>query len=255
MSIELQFKDNAAVITINRERSLNALSFSLLADLDNALDEVAVANARVLILTGSGDKAFCAGADVKELYQKSLVEHKRGVELGQAVFSKIEGLAIPSVAMINGYAFGGGMEVALACTFRLASPNAKFGLPEVKLGLIPGYGGTQRLPRLVGQGRALEMILTGMTIDAQKAMEIGLVNRIVDAASVEAAISFSKEFTDHSLLTVNFARSAVMRGIGQPVNEGLKIEADLSTQAYCTVDASEGILAFIENRKPAFRDC
>lgn len=255
MSIELQFTEEVAVITFNREKSLNALSFALLAELESALDDVADSSARVLVITGRGDKAFCAGADVKELYRKSLVEHRRGVELGQAVFSKIENLAIPSIAMINGYAFGGGMEVALACTFRLASPNAKFGLPEVKLGLIPGYGGTQRLPRLVGQSRALEIILTGKTMSAKEALDIGLINRVVESANVEAAIAFSQDFICYSRLTVNFARNAVMRAFGQTMTEGLKIEADLSCQAYCTGDAAEGILAFIESRKPTFRDC
>ena len=156
MAIELTRHEECALIRLNRPQALNALSFALLRELGGVLDEVAASDARALLITGAGEKAFCAGADIKELTERTLLEQKRGAELGQAVMARLDRLPIPSVAIVNGYAFGGGLELAMACTFRLATPNAKMGLPEIKLGLIPGYGGTQRLPRLVGEARALE---------------------------------------------------------------------------------------------------
>jgi enoyl-CoA hydratase len=161
---------------------------------------------------------------------------------------------MPSIAVINGFAFGGGLELALACTFRLATRNAKMGLPEIKLGLIPGYGGTQRLPRVIGEARALEMILTGRTVSAEEAERIGLVNRLVEGDPIEAGLAFSHEFTSYSLPTLGFARSAVQRALDMPIHEGLKIEADLSTVAFQTKDAEEGTAAFQEKRKPRFID-
>ena len=159
---------------------------------------------------------------------------KRGAELGQAVFAKLDTLPMPSVAVINGFAFGGGLELALACTFRLATRNATIGLPEIKLGLVPGYGGTQRLPRVVGEARALEMIMTGRTVAADEAESIGLVNRLVDGDAVDAGIAFAREFTGYSLPVLSFARDAVKRALDVPIHEGLKIEADLSTFAFQT---------------------
>src|SRR3712207_4455957 len=178
MAIELTRIEEFALITLNRPDALNALSFALIEDLGRALDEVARSDARALLITGAGAKAFCAGADIKELTGRSLVAQKRGAALGQSTFAKIEHLPMPSVAIINGYAFGGGLELALACTVRLATHNAKMGLPEIKLGLIPAYGGTQRLPRIVGEARAIEMIMTGRTIDAEEAHRIGLVQSL-----------------------------------------------------------------------------
>ena len=215
---------------------------------------MAASKARALIVTGAGPKAFCAGADIKELRKRDLVEQKRGAELGQAVFAKLDRLPMPSVAVINGFAFGGGLELALACTFRLATRNAKMGLPEIKLGLIPGYGGTQRLPRVVGEARALEMILTGRTVVAEEAERIGLVNRLVDGDPIEAGLAFAREFTGYSLPVLGFAREAVQRALDVPLHEGLKIEADLSTLAFQTKDAEEGMAAFQEKRKPKFSD-
>src|SRR5262245_42281461 len=145
MSVELTTRNQCAVLTLNRPQALNALSFDILRRIGAAFEEVAASKARALIVTGAGDKAFCAGADIKELRNRDLMAQKRGAELGQAVFAKLDSLPMPSIAVINGYAFGGGLELALACTFRLAAPSAKLGQPEIKLGLIPGYGGTQRL--------------------------------------------------------------------------------------------------------------
>ena len=254
MSVDLSERDGCALLVLNRPEALNALSFAILREIGAALDQVATWPVRALIVTGAGEKAFCAGADIKELRGRSLIEQKRGAEMGQAVFAKLDQLPFASVAVINGYAFGGGLELALACSFRLATRSAKMGLPEIKLGLIPGYGGTQRLPRIIGEARALEMIMTGRTVSAEEAERVGLVHRLVDGDPVEAGLAFSREFTDYSLPTLGFAREAVTRALDLPVHEGLKIEADLSTLAYRTRDAEEGMAAFAEKRKPEFRD-
>ena len=254
MSVKLSRRGEAAVLTLDRPEALNALSFAILDEIAHALDDVAGGDARVLIVTGAGDRAFCAGADIKELRHRSLAEQKRGAETGQRVFAKIPALPMPSVALINGYAFGGGLELALACTFRLATPNAKMGLPEIKLGLIPGYGGTQRLPRVIGEARALELIMTGRTVDADEAARIGLVHRVVDGDPMEEALAYASGFTRFSLPVLGFARDAVTRALDLPVHEGLKVEADLSTLAFRTADAEEGMAAFEDKRKPEFRD-
>ena len=163
-------------------------------------------------------------------------------------------MPIPSIALINGYAFGGGLELALACTFRIATPTARLGLPEIKLALIPGYGGTQRLPRLIGEARALEMILTGRAVMADEAERFGLVNRVVGGDLLEAGKNFAREMTGYSLPALRFARDAVRRGLATSLREGLRIEADLNTLAFQTADATEGTTAFLEKRKPLFRD-
>jgi len=179
MPVELIFRDECAILTLNRPEALNALSFAILGEIGAAIDQAATSSARALIVTGAGPKAFCAGADVKELGGRDLVAQKRGAELGQTIFAKLDNLPIASIAVINGFAFGGGLEFALACTFRIATPNAKMACPEIKLGLIPGYGGTQRLPRVVGEARALDLVMTGRAVDAVEAERIGLVSKIV----------------------------------------------------------------------------
>ena len=254
MANELTRVDEFAVLTLNRPDTLNALSFELICDLNAKFDEVAKSDARALIITGAGSKAFCAGADIKELFGRTLMQQKQGGDYGQATFAKLDTLPMPSVAVINGYAFGGGMELALACTFRLATKNAKMGTPEIKLGLIPGYGGTQRLPRVVGEARALEMVMTGRTVDAEEALRIGLVSRVVEGDAVAAGIAFAREFSGYSLPVLSFARDAVKRAGETPLNEGLKIETDLGTLAFQTEDSKEGMAAFAEKRKPAFKD-
>jgi enoyl-CoA hydratase len=254
MVVEISRRDEAALITLNRPNALNALSFEILDQLDAAFDDVERSDARVLLITGAGDKAFCAGADIKELRNRDPMSQKRGAEKGQAVFAKLTRLSMPSVAVINGFAFGGGLELAMACTFRIATPEAKMGLPEIKLGLIPGYGGTQRLPRLVGEARALEMVMSGRTVKADEAGRIGLVNRVVEGDAIAQALAFAREFTCYSLPALQFARSAVSRALDVPVNEGLKIEAELSTLAFGMRDAEEGMAAFEEKRKPQFGD-
>jgi enoyl-CoA hydratase len=254
MSVHLTRQDEFALITLDRQEALNALSSAVLHELAQAFDRVADSDARALIVTGAGGKAFCAGADIKELTGRSLTEQRRDAAFGQAVLSRLDTLPMPSVAAINGYAFGGGLELALACTFRIAVPAAKMGLPEIKLGLIPGYGGTQRLPRAVGEARALEMILCGRTVEAEEALRIGLVHRIADGDPVEAAIAFARAFSGFGLPALRLARDAVKRALEVPLHEGLNIEADLNTLAFQTQDALEGMNAFMEKRKPKFQD-
>ncbi|MGD9845631.1 MAG: enoyl-CoA hydratase/isomerase family protein [Variibacter sp.] len=254
MPVTLTRRDEFALLTLDRQEALNALSFAILEDIAAAFDDAAKMDIRALLITGAGPKAFCAGADIKELRGRDLAAQKRQAARGQAIFAKLDALPVPSVAIVNGFAFGGGLEMALACTFRIATRNAKVGLPEIKLGLIPGYGGTQRLPRLIGEGRALEMIMTGRTVAADEALAIGLVHRVVDGDPVEAGIAFAREFSGYSLPALGFAREAVQRALDLPVHEGLKVEAGLSTLAFRMADAEEGMAAFAEKRKPAFRD-
>ena len=248
----LEERGGVALVTLNRPEALNALSFAILEELGRLFDQVAASAARALVVTGSGDKAFCAGADIKELRGRGLVAQKRGAELGQAVFARLDLLPQPSVALINGFAFGGGLELAMACTARLALPGAKMGLPEIKLGLIPGYGGTQRLPRLVGEARALEMVLTGRAVTAEEAERWGLVNRL--AEGLDEALALAGELGRYSRPVQGFARAAVGRAHDLPLSEGLKAEAELSTLAYQTADAAEGMAAFEEKRKAEFKD-
>ncbi len=254
MAIHLTRIDELALVTLDRPEVLNALNFELLRDLGAALDQMVGGDARALLVTGAGDRAFCAGADIKELMGRSLRAQREGTVFGQAILAKLDTLPMPSIALINGYAFGGGLELALACTFRLAARNARLGLPEIKLGLIPGYGGTQRLPRLIGEARALEMILTGRTVEAAEAERIGLVNRIVDGDLIEAGKSFAREMTGYCLPALGFARDAIHRGLAFSLRDGLEIEADLNTLAFQTADAVEGMMAFLEKRKPVFKD-
>jgi len=254
MTVQLSRIDELALITFDRPEVLNALNFESLRDLRAAIDQVAGGDARALLVTAAGSRAFCAGADVKELMDRSLAATRQGAALGQAIFAKLDVLPIPSIALINGYAFGGGLELALACTFRIALPGARLGLPEIKRGLTPGYGGTQRLPRLIGEARALEMILTGRTVMAEEALRIGLVNRVVDRDMLGAGVSFAREMTCFSLPALGFARDAVRRGLPTSLREGLAIEADLNTLAFQTADAAEGMTAFLDKRQPVFRD-
>jgi enoyl-CoA hydratase len=254
VSVHLTRRDQAAIVTLDRPEQLNALSFSILGRLGEVFDDVAASDARVLIVVGAGDRAFCAGADIPELRDRDLMAQKRGAELGQGVFAKLDRLEIPSVAAVQGFALGGGFELALACTFRVATPKAKFGFPEIRLGLVPGYGGTQRLPRMVGEARALEMIMTGRTVRAEEALAIGLVNRVGEGDPIELGLEFAKEFVGYSLPALGFARSAVTRALDVPLGEGLKIEADLSTLAYRMGDAEEGMAAFQEKREPSWKD-
>ncbi|AGW90293.1 enoyl-CoA hydratase/isomerase family protein [Cupriavidus sp. DF5525] len=255
MSIEIKFDGPYAILTLNRPDARNALQFTMIEALSYTLDQIRASDARALIVTGAGPKAFCAGADIKELMNRSLMEQRLGAQFGQRTFDKLARLPIPSVAVLHGYAFGGGLELAMACSFRIATINARMGLPEVKLGLIPGYGGTQRLPRLIGEARALEMVMSGRTVDAIEAERWGLVNRVVaDGDPAELGKAFMADFVGYSRCASQFAREAVLRGAETTLDQGLEIEADLSTLAYQTADSVEGMRAFIEKRSPEFKD-
>ena len=195
MLIERRLVDEFAVLTLNRPEVLNALNSSLLGELAEGFDWAVTTKARALLITGAGDRAFCAGADIAELRGRTPPRIKQDSEKGQQLFRRLDRFPIASVAIINGYAFGGGLELALACTFRLATPHAKMGLPEIKLGVIPGYGGTQRLPRLIGEARALELVMTGRAVDADEALRIGLVHRLLAGDPLAGAMAFAREFS------------------------------------------------------------
>ena len=253
-SVEYSRIDEYALITLNRPEALNALSVQVVKDIGAAIDQAAASDARTLLITGAGEKAFCAGADISEFMGRNIVEAMAATEMGQNTFAKLDSLAIPSVAVINGYALGGGLELATACTLRVATANALLGVPEIKLGLIPGYGGTQRLPRLVGQGRALDMVMTGRMVGAEEALAMGLINRIVEPPAVDGAIAYAKDFAGFSLPVLRYGREAVMRADQTALSEGLLIERDLNTLAFQGEDATEGATAFLEKRAPVFQD-
>ena len=258
MPVELERRDDVDILTLNRPEALNALSFAVLREIEARVVEVEQGidegKVRALLVAGAGDRAFCAGADVKELTGRTPLEHRRGLRFGQALFERIADLPVPSIAVIDGFALGGGLELAMACTFRLATSAARMGLPEIKLGLVPGYGGTQRLPRLVGEANALDIVMTGRMVKADEGLSMGLVNRIVEGDPVEAGLAFAAELTGYSLPALRLAREAVRRALDLPVREGLEVEADIGALSYQTADAAEGMSAFIEKRPPDFRD-
>ncbi|MFG1365989.1 enoyl-CoA hydratase/isomerase family protein [Xanthobacter versatilis] len=253
VAVKLDRRGNFAVMAIDRVEAHNALNAGLIVEIGRAIDAVEGSNAAALVIVGAGEKAFCAGADIKEIEGRSRDEQHRAVVFGQATFAKLDRLPIPSVAVIRGFALGGGLELAMACTFRLALQDARLGLPEIKLGLIPGYGGTQRLPRLVGRARAAEMILSGRTIDAAEAERIGLVLAVVDGDDpVAAGLAFAARFTGYSRSTARLALEAVAAASELPLAAGLGAEADLLAQAFVSADAREGLAAFREKRAPRF---
>ena len=254
MPVEYSQLDELALITLNRPEALNALSVQVVKDIGEAIDKAAASNARALLITGAGEKAFCAGADISEFMGRTVVEALEAAEFGQNTFAKLDNLRIPSLAVINGYALGGGLELATACTLRVATANANLGVPEIKLGLIPGYGGTQRLPRLIGQGRALDMVMTGRMVGAEEALGIGLINRIVETPVLDGAVEYAREFAGFSLPVLRYSREAVMRADQSSLSEGLQIERDLNTLAFQGEDSTEGAMAFLEKRTPKFQD-
>ncbi|MEZ5317642.1 MAG: enoyl-CoA hydratase-related protein [Vicinamibacterales bacterium] len=242
------------VVTINRPKVLNALNTATLLELDQVIAEAKLdASVRAIVITGSGDRAFVAGADINELAVQTPVGGRDHARRGQALFDRIERLGKPVIAAVNGFALGGGCELAMACTIRVAADTAKFGQPEINLGLIPGYAGTQRLPRLVGRGRALELLLTGDPIGAEEAWRIGLVNRVVPAAGlVEAARALAKTLAAKAPVAVRYICDAVASGLDMPFPEAEDHEATLFGLVSTTEDMREGTRAFLEKRKPAF---
>jgi enoyl-CoA hydratase len=248
-------RDGVAFVTLSRPKALNALDDRTLDELERTFAAIRCdAAVRAAVVTGDGEKSFVAGADIAELAAMSPVAAKAASEKGQRVFDSIEGCGKPVVAAVNGFALGGGLELALACHVRFACPEARMGLPEVSLGLIPGYGGTQRLARLVGTGRALEMILSGDMVDAATAERIGLVNRVVARAELlGAAEAFARKVMTRGPLAVRFALDSVLSGPTQSLDAGLRRERDLFALCFGTSDMREGTRAFIEKRKADFK--
>ncbi|AGK61187.1 short chain enoyl-CoA hydratase [Archaeoglobus sulfaticallidus PM70-1] len=250
--IKLEFVDNIAVLTLNRPEKLNALDSKTRTELLQAVEEVEN-RARVLIITGSG-KAFAAGADIGELSKRNPLDCIESAKLGTRLFTKIEEMDIPSIAAINGYALGGGCELAMACDIRVASKKAKFGQPEINIGIIPGAGGTQRLPRLVGVGMAKKLVLTGEIISAEEAYRIGLVDELVDEDKLmDRAMEIARRICEKSPIAVAFAKRALNSSNSMNLHDGLEYELSLFSILFSTEDAKEGMNAFLEKRKPEFR--
>jgi len=252
--LELSGTDAVRVLTIARPDKHNALDRATLAALGARLDALAADTAlRVLVITGAGAKAFVAGADIREFDGLTPDQATRLARQGQAVMDRLEAMPVPTIAAINGYALGGGCELALACTFRLMADTARIGLPETSLGLIPGYGGTQRLARAIGRQQALEMILTGRQVEAEEAVRLGLVLRAVPASQLmEEALALAAQLAARAPLALRYAREAVAAGLDRPLADGLAFEANVFGLATATADMREGVRAFLEKRQPSF---
>ena len=253
-NIRVEKKNKIAYVTIDRQKVLNALSMETLQEIRSAFTDIKDdKETRVVIFTGAGEKSFIAGADINELAKQNAVEAKAYTHKGQAVLDLIESCGKPVIACINGYALGGGCELALSCTMRLASENAKLGQPEVKLGIIPGYGGSQRLPRLIGKGLAFQMLLTGEQISAQEAYRIGLVNEVVPLDKlIPRAEEIAAKIIAMAPLAIQYCLEAVNHGYDLPLAEGLYMEAALFGICCATEDKKEGTTAFLEKRAANF---
>src|SRR6201988_3008624 len=254
-NILLEKKNSIAYVTVNRPKVLNALNRATMEELRSAFHDIKNdVGVRVVIFTGSGEHSFIAGADISELAKHDAVSGKEYTHRGQSVLDLIENLGKPVIACINGFALGGGCEIAMACTMRLASSSAKLGQPEVKLGIIPGYGGTQRLPRLVAKGLAMQLNLTGEIISAHEAQRIGLVNEVVAAAELmPRAEAIAQKIVANAPLAVQYTMEAVNKGMEMTLAEGLYLEAVLFGVSCATEDKKEGTTAFLEKRPAQFK--
>lgn len=252
--VELEIRDRLAIITINNP-PVNPLTKEVLIELENTVDELSGSeDVWALIITGAGKKAFVAGADIRQFPHLKQEEGRKMAEWGQQIFDKIAALKMPVIAAINGFALGGGCELAMACDIRVAAENAKLGQPEVNLGVMPGYGGTQRLPRLVGLGKAKELIFSGETIDAAEAYRIGLVDRLVpQGRALEEAIKLAEVILTRAPIAVRLAKEAIDKGWELPLREGQELEARLFGLTMDTEDKNEGATAFLEKRAATFR--
>lgn len=250
-----EIKENILIVTINRPEKLNALNGELLKELSTAfLDAKINENVYAVIITGAGEKAFVAGADINELNKLDPIKAKNFAEFGQKVFSQISELNKPVIAAVNGFALGGGCELAMACHIRLVSENAKFGQPEVNLGIIPGYGGTQRLPKLIGLGRAMELILSGELIDANEAYRIGLANKIYPSNElIDKSIELAKKILSKGRIAVSLSINSINASLNLSETEGMNFEAANFALATSTKDFQEGTTAFLEKRKAQFK--
>ena len=249
--------EGIATITINRPAAMNAMTGAMLAELAGAVAEVADnGSIRVAIITGAGPKAFMAGADIAAMKDMDPVQGRSLAQLAHRTYGAIERSRKPYIAAVNGYALGGGCELALACDIRIVAENARFGQPEINIGILPGFGGSQRLPRLIGKGRALEMILTGEMIDATEACRIGLANRVVPAAELLAeAGRLAAKIAGKSAVAIALCKEAVTNGLEMDLARGCAYEAELFGYSFATKDQKEGMAAFLEKRPAVFRDC
>lgn len=254
-TIDLQVEENVAVITINRPKFLNALNTEVLMELSEAVDLVEKdSSIRAVVVTGAGEKAFVAGADISEMQAKNVLEAREFSSLGNQIFSKLENIKMPVIAAVNGFALGGGCELAMACDLRIASSKAKFGQPEVGLGIMAGFGGSQRLARLVGKGIAKELLFTGVMINAERAYEIGLVNRVVDPSEVvKEAKKMAQTIATKSPLGVSFSKKAVNDGSNLDLERAVSLEAELFGSLFSTEDQKEGMSAFLGKRQAVFK--
>ncbi|MDJ0818574.1 MAG: enoyl-CoA hydratase-related protein [Desulfobacterales bacterium] len=248
-------KDGIATITFNRPKALNALNGALLAELGEALDGIAAdENIRVLILTGAGEKSFVAGADISELATFDSLKAKAFAAKGHAIIGKLQSLPIAVIAAVNGFALGGGTEIAIACDFIYASENAKFGQPEINLGVVPGFGGTQRLPRLIGANMAKELIFTGKMIEADEALQLGLANKVVPPEGLmDEVLNTAGVIASKGKVSLRAAKQAVNNGLDVDLANGCRLEIDAFSLCYASPDAREGTSAFLEKRQPEFK--
>lgn len=249
-----EMRGRIALVTINRPKVLNALNRQTMVELKAVVEQLALSReAGAVILTGSGEKAFVAGADIAEMQSMSALEGRDWGKFSQNVFNSIENLSQPVIAAVNGYALGGGCELAMSCDIRIASENARFGQPEVLLGVIPGFAGTQRLPRLVGKGRAKELLFTGEQIDAAEALRIGLVNRVTPKETLlEAAFAMAETILSRGPVAVKLCKAAVNEGLDMDFESAQAYEAEAFGLCFATADQKEGMKAFVEKRKPQF---
>lgn len=254
-NLSLRIEEGVAVIEINRPKALNALNYETLQELDCCVSGIRNnSQAAVVIITGAGEKSFVAGADIVEMSQMSAIEGRDFGRYGQEVFGKVENLPQPVIAAINGFALGGGCELACACDFRYAADSAKFGQPEVGLGITPGFGGTQRLPRLVGTGMGKELLYTGNIIDAQEALRIGLVNKVLPKEELMAEVmKAAKKIKNNAKIAVQLSKIAVNRGIDADMTTGVAYEGEVFGLCFSTDDQKEGMSAFAEKRKAEFK--